>query len=93
VYYVHIIRFSDPLSFRARAAAFLLPDEVENNLLLSIAATTPLPADGYLAIVEDGDSIVACAVRTPPRRRRAASGSRSCTRHRSIAGVDTQPRA
>ncbi len=68
MYYVHVIRFSNPQSFRARAAAFLLPDEVENNLLLSIAATTPLPPNGYLAIVEDGDSIVACAVRTPPRR-------------------------
>jgi uncharacterized protein len=68
VYYVHVIRFSDPLVFRARAAAFLLADDVENNLLLSIAAVTPLPAHGYLALVEDGGSIVGCAVRTPPRR-------------------------
>ena len=41
---------------------------MENNLLLSIATTTPLAPDAYLALVEDGDSIVACAVRTPPRR-------------------------
>jgi len=63
-------RQTDPADFLARAEAFLRASEAENVLMLGICSP-----DGsghrfddscYLATVEDGRAVVACALRTPP---------------------------
>jgi predicted GNAT family acetyltransferase len=64
-------RHSDPQAFLDRAQPWLMQDEVENNLILSIvgrvATGTHYGAEPpYLATVEEGGQVVACAVRTPP---------------------------
>ena len=62
-------RFRDPQSFLQRAGSFLLTAEVENNLMLGMGETArAIGEDAYLAAVEEGDRVVACAMRTPPYR-------------------------
>jgi GNAT superfamily N-acetyltransferase len=68
---MQIRRFSDPVSFLDRAEPFLMRDEAENNMILGIrglpgARPPGFREDCYLAVVEDGEEIAACGVRTPP---------------------------
>jgi predicted GNAT family acetyltransferase len=64
---MQVTRFPDPRSFLARAEPFLLRSEVENNLILGIAAAPASFGDAaYLATVEAAGSVVGCALRTPP---------------------------
>jgi hypothetical protein len=65
---MQVCRFRDPRSFLDRAEAFLMRAEVEHIVLLSIAGPpcTPPPVldeDSYLAVVEYGRDVVACAAR------------------------------
>jgi len=63
-------RHADAAAFLARAAPFLLTAEVENVLILGIctqrASGDQSVESCYFATVEDGDAVVACALRTPP---------------------------
>ena len=66
-----VARFSDVDTFTLRCDNFLAEREAEHNLLLGIGARLraeprPYGHDPYLAVVEDGDRIVAAAIRTPP---------------------------
>ena len=64
---MQVIRFPDPRSFLAHAKPFLLRAEAENNLMLGIAsAADSIGEHAYLATVETGGIVVACALRTPP---------------------------
>lgn len=64
---MQVTRFRDPHSFLRHAERFLLRAEVENNLMLGVAEIAPAFGDeAYLATVDDGDTVVACALRTPP---------------------------
>ena len=68
---MHVRRYLDSLVFLERAESFLLHAEAENQVMLSIRGLpgTRPPVFGencYLATVEDGCDVVACAVRTPP---------------------------
>jgi predicted GNAT family acetyltransferase len=64
---MQVTRFPDPRSFLARAEPFLLRAEAENNLMLGITGTPRyFGADAYLATVDRGGAVVACALRTPP---------------------------
>ena len=60
-------------SFLKRAGSFLSLAEVKNNLILGIAtalAQSLAPAGQlpYLATIEERDTIVGCALRTPPHK-------------------------
>lgn len=60
-------RFSQPQSFLARAEPFLVRAEVENSLMLSLGSSGQIVSeDCYLATVDHGGEVVACATRTPP---------------------------
>src|SRR5882672_5118842 len=68
---MQVCRYLDPTRFLGRAQSFLMRAEAENNLMLGICG----PRDSaprifgehcYLATVEYGDEVVACALRTPP---------------------------
>lgn len=66
-------RFLDPRLFLSRAEDLLMRAEVENIVLLSIGGPPGTPSsilgeDCYLAVVEDGRDVVACAVRFWPDR-------------------------
>jgi predicted GNAT family acetyltransferase len=63
---MQVTRFADPRSFLARAEPFLIGAEVENNLFLGIISTRSFGEDSYIATVDRGGAVVACAVRTPP---------------------------
>src|SRR5262245_29913173 len=68
---MQVRRYSDPFSFLNRAESFLMRGEAENNMMLGIRGlpgSRPIRfgEDCYLATVEDGDEIMACALRTPP---------------------------
>jgi hypothetical protein len=70
---MQVRRFLDPESFLSRAKTFLMRAEVENIVMLSLGgrpdAPAPVLAEGcYLAVVEDGDEVVACALRIWPDR-------------------------
>src|SRR5688572_14466585 len=69
-YMYHVRRCAGPDEFLTRASGWLLGAEAENNLILGLAARLrgPHPYDPpiYLAVVEDGDEIVGCVMRTPP---------------------------
>jgi hypothetical protein len=66
-----VCRHAHPQSFLERAGAFLLRSEVENGLILGIARQL-LEDDSrydkpiYLATLEDNDTVLGCAFRTPP---------------------------
>lgn len=64
-------RYREAAAFLERAEAWLLGAEVEHNLLLGIARRLTQSAEGfdppvYLATVEEDDTLVGCAFRTPP---------------------------
>ena len=64
---MQVTRFRDPHSFLRHAERYLLSAEVENNLMLGVAEMAPAFDDNaYLATVDDGATVVACALRTPP---------------------------
>src|SRR5438477_3819050 len=64
-------RFAEAADFYRRAEGFLLTDEAQHNLIIGICASLRQGRDytehaPYLATVEDGDGVVAAAIRTPP---------------------------
>ncbi|HMK92543.1 MAG TPA: GNAT family N-acetyltransferase [Thermoleophilia bacterium] len=63
-------RHTDPADFLAHAESFLLAAESENVLMLGIcmqlASGGQSPDSCYLATVDSGGTVVACALRTPP---------------------------
>jgi uncharacterized protein len=66
-----ILRHTSPRAFRARAEAWLLEREAENNLILGLAAQLEESITGYkppiyLATIERNKEILGCAFRTPP---------------------------
>jgi uncharacterized protein len=61
---VHL--FTNPKAFLARAESLLRAREVENVLMLGICESAPFDDSCYLATVEEGGGVVACALRTPP---------------------------
>ena len=72
---MQVNRFRDPQSFLERAGSFLLRAEAENNLILDIAGTArSFGEEAYLATVEHEGAVVACAVRTPPRKAVISAG-------------------
>src|SRR5688572_2933526 len=71
---MQVTRFADPWSFLARAEPFLLGAEVENNLFLGIIRTRSFGEDSYIAAVDRGATVVACAVRTPPYKAVISAG-------------------
>jgi predicted GNAT family acetyltransferase/predicted N-acetyltransferase YhbS len=76
---VHVVRHADASAFLAAARDWLMRDEVENNVLLSVAGAV---ADGtradseppYFASAHRGDAVVCCAMRTPPHRLVVSTG-------------------
>jgi len=68
-----VVRHDDAAAFLAAAQPWLERDEVEHNVILSIALglAQALPAPGprpYLATLLDGDALAGCALRTPPHK-------------------------
>lgn len=64
---MQVTRFRDPRSFLRHAEPFLLKAEAENNLMLGVVEMSHAFGDeAYLAAVNDGNAVVACALRTPP---------------------------
>jgi predicted GNAT family acetyltransferase len=68
---MQLTRYDDPDRFRVRAVPFLAAHEAEHNLPLGILAGLREHADDYtgppyLALVEEGDAVVAAAIMTPP---------------------------
>ena len=68
---MQVRRYSDPLSFLNRAEPFLMRGEAENSMMLGIRGQLggrppAFGEDCYLAVVEDGEEIMACGLRTPP---------------------------
>jgi len=66
-----VIRYRDPANFAARATAWLVEHEAENNLLLGllpslISGQHTFEEPLYLATIEANEEIVGCAFRTPP---------------------------
>ena len=64
------VRHPNARAFLARAEAWLMRAEIENNVMLGLALAlrqrSAVPAP-WLATVEQGREVVACALRTPPR--------------------------
>jgi uncharacterized protein len=68
---VKLTRYGDVRQFYDRVEAFLLAHEAEHCLMLGLRATLTQQPDyfgepPYLALVEEGEQIVAAALRTPP---------------------------
>ena len=65
---IEIVRHKSGEEFLQRAGAWLTEHEVENNLILSVAAQlVKAPReDAYLVSVEANGEVVGCAFRTPP---------------------------
>lgn len=68
---MQVRRFADPLAFLNRAESFLIRNEAENSMVLGVrglpgARSTSFGADCYWAVVERGEEVVACGIRTPP---------------------------
>lgn len=61
-----VTRHPNAASFLRRTEAWLMRAEVENNLILGIAAALNGPA--YLATAEAGGEVAGCALRTPPHK-------------------------
>jgi len=66
-----VVRYSDPVSFRAAAGAYLRRDEARHNLLLGLLRTLidqPGVYDRYhLWLVEENERPLGAALMTPPR--------------------------
>jgi predicted GNAT family acetyltransferase len=71
---MNLIRFTSAQDFSARAEAFLVAQEAQNNLMLGLTASLALnPAlygsQPYFAVVEDAaGQVIASALMTPPHR-------------------------
>jgi hypothetical protein len=83
---MQVCRFRDPRSFLDRAEIHLRRSEVENIVLLSIAGPRGTPSsvigeESYLAVVEDGPDVVACAVRFWPDRVLISRGRQEALEH------------
>src|SRR5262245_58212582 len=69
---LQVTRHSNARSFLDRAEAWLMRTEVENNLILGIAAALarkpPAKTSPYFATLDAGSETVGCAVRTPPHK-------------------------
>jgi predicted GNAT family acetyltransferase len=70
---LYVRRFADPARFLARAEPFLIRAESENVLMLGICGQNrsgrPVFGDSsYLATVDNEQTVVACALRTPPHK-------------------------
>lgn len=67
---LQVIRHADVHAFAARATPWLLHAEAEHNLLLGIIeqlkAHRLQGGDPYLVTIEENDTVVGCAFRTPP---------------------------
>jgi predicted GNAT family acetyltransferase len=70
-----LTRYDDIEQFYARAEPFLLAHEAEHNLPLGICAMLRDPTQRsqyveppYMALVSEGEAVVAAAIRTPPFR-------------------------
>ncbi|WIG58938.1 MAG: hypothetical protein OJF49_001685 [Ktedonobacterales bacterium] len=67
---MELTRFDDAAAFYQRAESFLLAHEAENNLMLGICSSlmhsNEYEQPPYLAVVTEGDEVVAAAIRTPP---------------------------
>src|SRR5260221_7261871 len=68
---MELVRFADPAAYYQHARAFLLAHEAEHCLPIGICTTLIAQPDysrepPYLAVVQEGDQVVAAALRTPP---------------------------
>jgi predicted GNAT family acetyltransferase len=68
---MHLKRFDDSDRYYQQVAPFLLTHEAAHNLLLGICSTLRQQSGyyesaPYLALVQDGDAVIAAALRTPP---------------------------
>jgi predicted GNAT family acetyltransferase len=68
---MHLMRFELAADFMRQAETFLLAHEAEHNLILGLCASLmrqpgAYEAAPYLALVTEGDAVVAAALRTPP---------------------------
>ena len=67
---VTLTRYADPAEFLERVREYLERREDVNTLILGVAtqaASGPQEAAPFLAVVEEGDRVLAVSVRTPPR--------------------------
>src|SRR5689334_10849719 len=68
---MHLTRFEDAENFYQRVGPFLLANEAEHSLILGLCSTfIQQPGyyqNPYLALVEDGETVIAAALMTPPR--------------------------
>lgn len=68
---MELVRFADPAAYATHVSGFLQANEAEHCLMLGICTTLTAqpgywPEPPYLAAVQQGDQIIAAAVRTPP---------------------------
>jgi predicted GNAT family acetyltransferase len=68
---MELVRFADPAAYYQHAQAFLLAHEAEHCLPIGICTTLIAQPEysresPYLAVVQNGDQVVATALRTPP---------------------------
>jgi predicted GNAT family acetyltransferase len=75
-------RYQDAVSFLDRARPFLMRAEAANSLILGVSGPPGSRPrlwreDCYLAVVEGGGQVIACAVRTPPFGVNVTSADRS----------------
>ncbi len=68
---MELVRFADPAAYYQHAQTFLLAHEAQHCLPIGLCTTLITQPDTsreppYLAVVQDGDQVVAAAVRTPP---------------------------
>lgn len=62
---MRVERYQEASRFLDRAAPFLLSAEAEHGMLLGLGSRS-FTGHSYLATVEHGSAVVACAARTPP---------------------------
>jgi predicted GNAT family acetyltransferase len=77
-----IRRYNDGKSLLERAQSWLLEAEAENSLMLGIAKALGDGPPGpdrqpYFATVDEGDEVIACALRTPPAKAILTRGTES----------------
>lgn len=68
---IEVVVHAGALAFLSRAEAWLLLDEAQYNLPLSLAyarATSEAEPDTLFATVEQSGSVVGCVIRTPPHK-------------------------
>jgi uncharacterized protein len=66
--HTRIDRHGNAPAFLRRARQWLLQTEAEHNLMLDLAERAVSRDDLYVATVEENDTVVGCALRTPPRK-------------------------